>query len=450
MKLTAVILAAGLGKRMHSVLPKVLHSLAGKPLIHYSLLTAGALSTELPVVVVGSGADAVRTAVGEQARCVLQAEQLGTAHAVRMAESLLAGRTDLVLILNADMPLLSAETLGKLVHLQESNPGPLSLLTVEADEPRGFGRVLRNAAGQVLAIVEEDQATPQQLAIKELNVSVYCCQSGWLWDALRRVPLSPRGEYFLTDLVELAVSAGLEVRAMVVADPFEAMGINTRVHLAEAEALLRQRINTRWMLAGVTIVDPAATYIESGVTIGRDTVLWPNTSLRGTTTIGENCLIGPNTIIADSNVGSGCTILASVLEKAVVEDDVDMGPFAHLRKGAHLAHDVHMGNFGEVKNSYLGPGTKMGHFSYIGDAQIGEDVNIGAGTITCNFDGKNKLPTEIGAGAFIGSDTMLVAPVKIGEGAITAAGSVVTHDVEPHTVVKGVPARFFRKLEPCE
>jgi bifunctional UDP-N-acetylglucosamine pyrophosphorylase/glucosamine-1-phosphate N-acetyltransferase len=248
--------------------------------------------------------------------------------------------------------------------------------------------------------------------------------------------------------VGIAGADGLPVQVVTTEDPAEVIGINTRVHLAEATTLLRRRINQAWMLAGVTLIDPANTYIEPEVTIGQDTVIWPNTYLHGKTVIGQACTLGPNTMIHDTQIGNHCKVLASVLEKAVLGDDVDMGPFGHLRKGAHLAKGVHMGNFGEVKNSTLGPGTKMGHFSYIGDAQIGPNVNIGAGTITCNLgmDGK-KSPTEIGEGAFIGSDTMLVAPVKIGAGAATGSGSVVTKNVPPETLVVGVPARAIRKLE---
>jgi bifunctional UDP-N-acetylglucosamine pyrophosphorylase/glucosamine-1-phosphate N-acetyltransferase len=292
-----------------------------------------------------------------------------------------------------------------------------------------------------VAIQEEAQLQPGQEQVHEFNVGAYCFAADWLWPALARVPLSPKGEYYVTDLIALAAQDGQEVRGVPVEDPEEAEGINTRVHLARIEALLRRRVNERWMEAGVTMIDPATTYIEAGVTLGEDTILWPNTHLRGETRIGQGCEIGPGTLIRDSRIGDRCRVLASVLEGAELEDDVDMGPFGHLRSGAHLARGVHMGNFGEVKNSYLAPGTKMGHFSYIGDATIGENVNIGAGTITCNFDGEKKNPTEIGANAFIGSDTMLVAPVKVGEGAHTGAGAVVTHDVPPHTTVVGVPAR---------
>jgi len=302
----------------------------------------------------------------------------------------------------------------------------------------------------VQAIIEEAHATPEQLAIRELNAGVYCFRAEWLWQALERIPLSPKGEYYLTDTVGLAAEEGLPIEVSIVDDPAEALGINTRVHLAEAETHLRQRINRRWMLAGVTILDPATTYIEADVTIGADTVLYPNTHLRGNTTIGSHCRIGPNSILEDTRVGDHCLVLASVTEGAILEEGVSMGPYGHLRKGAHLGAGVHMGNFGEVKSSYLGPNTKMGHFSYIGDAQIGANVNIGAGTITCNFDGEHKHPTEIGDDVFIGSDTMLVAPLKIGDRARTGAGSVVTHDVPADTIVVGVPARPHRKHNPSE
>jgi len=447
MKITVVILAAGQGTRMHSNTPKVLHLLAGQPLIRYSLKAAAGVGTEMPVVVVGHGSEQVRQVVGEDARFVLQEPQLGTGHAVRATEFLLDGKTDLVLVISADMPLLSGATLRHMVSIQQDNPGPITMLTILSDDSHGFGRLIRAVDGSVCEIVEEAHATPEQLAIRELNVGAYCFKASWLWDALKRVPLSPKGEYYLTDTVGLAVADGLPVQAFALEDSAEALGINTRVHLAEAESILHQRINKKHMLAGVTLMDPNSIYIQADVTIGQDTVIWPNTYLRGATNIGEGCTIGPDTIIEDTQIGNACTILASVLEGARVEDHVGMGPFCHLRKGAHLAQDVHMGNFGEVKDSYLGPGTKMGHFSYIGNAHIESDVNIGAGTITCNFDGVNKNPTEIGAHAFIGSDTMLVAPVKIGEGAHTGAGSVVTHDVPPHDLVVGVPARHLRKTE---
>jgi bifunctional UDP-N-acetylglucosamine pyrophosphorylase/glucosamine-1-phosphate N-acetyltransferase len=445
-KVTAVLLAAGQGTRMKSDLQKILHPVCGRPMISYALDAACSASTEPPVVVIGNGGEALRQFLGDSARCAVQEPQLGTGHAVQQAAAMLRGKTDLVLVTYADMPLLRPETLAQLVETQKQARGPMTMLTVMTDDPRGFGRVVRGPDGSVLAIVEEAAATPEQLAIKELNVGAYCFSAEWLWGALERIPISRKGEYYLTEAVGLAVEAGLTVQALVSDDLAETIGINTRLHLAEAESAMRARINRAHMLAGVTIVDPATTYIEPGVSIGRDTVVWPNTYLQGKTEIGEGCVIGPNSILRDSKIERDCTVFASVVESAWLEERVDIGPFAHLRKGAHLCRGVHMGNFGEVKDSTLGPGTKVGHFSYIGNATIGPDVNIGAGTITCNYDGERKNPTEIGEGAFIGSDTMLVAPVKLGAGARTGAGAVVTKDVDPDTLVVGVPARPIKKI----
>jgi bifunctional UDP-N-acetylglucosamine pyrophosphorylase/glucosamine-1-phosphate N-acetyltransferase len=444
---TAVILAAGQGTRMVSHLPKVLHPLLGKPLIYYSVEVAQQVTGEKPVVVVGYGAEAVQNALGDRAHYVVQQPQLGTGHAMQQVEPILRGQSDLILVITADMPLLSVETLGNLVAASQSHSDPITMLSVFDEDARGFGRVVRGAQGEIRAIVEEAQATPEQLAIRELNPSIYCFRQEWLWEALAKIPVSRKGEYYLTEVVGIAVSDGIAIHSIRVADPVETIGINTRIHLAEAEAILRRRVNEAWMLAGVTVIDPLTTTIEPDVTIGKDTVIWPNCHLRGNTVVGENCEIGPNTIIQDSQVGNCCKIFTSVLDRAIMEDDVDVGPFANLRKGAYLCQGVHMGNFGEVKNSRLGPGTKMGHFSYIGDATIGSRTNIGAGTITCNYDGEKKNPTEIGSEVFVGSDTMLVAPVKVGEGAHTGAGAVVTKDIPPYTLAVGVPARVIRKLE---
>jgi len=446
MKLVPIVLAAGHGTRMRSKLPKMLHPLAGKPLVMHALDVVSSLGGEKPVVVVGHGEDAVRQAVGGAARFAVQEQQLGTGHAVLAAESLVAAEApELVLVTYADMPLIRPETLQRLVALQLANEGPMSMVTVVMPDPHGFGRVVRNPDGSVAAVVEEAVATPAQLAIRELNVSMFIFRSAWLWPALKRIKVSPKGEYYLTDIVAVAVEDGARVQAFCAEDPDEMVGINTRVHLAEAEAILRKRTNQRWMLAGVSIVDPATTYIGPEVTLGQDTVVWPNTYLRGKTTIGEDCSLGPDTIIEDSRIGNGCRVLASYIESSTLEDEVRMGPFCHLRPKAYLARGVKMGNFGEVKGSYLGPGVHMGHFSYIGDAEIGAHTNIGAGTITCNFDGVNKFKTEIGEEAFIGSDSMLVAPVKIGARARTGAGAVVTHDVPADTTVVGVPAKPFVK-----
>lgn len=447
MKVTAVLLAAGQGTRMKSDLPKVLHPLAGKPMLWHTLKALSQATTEKPVVIVGHGADQVMEFVGETADCILQEPQLGTGHAAMQAESVLKGRSDYVIVTYADMPLLRGEAFKKLVETQLRNRGPISMLSGIADDPRGFGRIARKEDGTVAAIIEEFVATPEQKAIKELNVGAYCFSADWLWEALHRIKLSPKGEYYLTDTIELAVKDGLPVQALVHDNLQETIGINTRVHLAEAEAVMRQRVNRELMLAGVSMIDPASTYIDAGVTIGRDTVVLPSTFIQGDTTIGEGCEIGPNSHIRNSRIGDRCQVFMSVMESAVLEDDVDIGPFARLRKGAHLMDHVHMGNFGEVKDSTLGPGVKMGHFSYIGNADIGANTNIGAGTITCNYDGKSKHPTEIGEDVFIGSDTMLVAPLKIGNRSRTGAGAVVTKDVPDDTLVVGMPARAIRKLE---
>ncbi|HAY85550.1 MAG TPA: UDP-N-acetylglucosamine diphosphorylase/glucosamine-1-phosphate N-acetyltransferase [Chloroflexi bacterium] len=448
MKTATILLAAGKGTRMRSDLLKVLHPLGGKPMLWHTIQAAFQASNQPPTLIIGFQGEKVKETFGDTVRYITQEEQLGTGHAVLQAKDQLKGQSDLVVVLLGDMPLLRAETIKRLMDKQMKNSGPISLMTVMAEDPRGFGRILRNQQGEVEAIIEEVDCTPEQLQINELNVSMYCFQAAWLWENLARIPVSAKGEYYLTDIIAIARQQGLSVQAEVIEDPQEAMGINTRIHLAEAETILRKRINQHWMLAGVTIIDPATTYIEADVSIGQDTILHPNTYLQGSTQIGAKCQIGPNSLIRDSILGDHCQVLSSVIEHARLEDHVDIGPFGHLRKGAHLADGVHMGNFGEVKNAYLAPGVKMGHFSYIGDATIGKNVNIGAGTITCNYDGKNKHHTTIEEGVFIGSDTMLVAPLKIGKGAQTGAGSVVTDDIPEKTLVAGVPARKLRNLDP--
>lgn len=443
----AVVLAAGMGTRMKSKRPKILHSLAGRPLIDHCITIAVRATGNTPIVVIGHGAEPVRAAIGDRAIFALQAEQLGTGHAVMQAEACAAGAKQIV-VTYGDMPLLRPETLRRLIELRERHGAAIAMLTLIADNPRGFGRVIRDAQGErVLAVVEEVACTPAQLAIRELNVGAYCFDGAWVWDALKRIRPNPhKGEYFLTDLIEIAVADGCQVRALTTEDRDECIGINTRVDLADAERALRRRINRQHMLNGVTITDPETTYIEEGVEIGADTVILPNTHLTGHTRIGSDCQIGPNSYIVESEIGDRVQIVQSMIEHARVEDDVHIGPFSHLRPGAHVGTGAHIGNFAEIKNSTLGAGSHMGHFSYLGDATVGEHVNIGAGTITCNFDGVQKNRTVIGDHAFIGSDTMLVAPVTVGERARTGAGAVVTKDVPDATLAVGVPARVIRKL----
>jgi bifunctional UDP-N-acetylglucosamine pyrophosphorylase/glucosamine-1-phosphate N-acetyltransferase len=447
-ELAVVVLAAGLGTRMKSSRPKVLHPLMGRPMIDYVLELAASLSPGKPVLVVGHGMELVREHLGEAVTYVEQAEQLGTGHAMLQAQPVLAGRCRQVVVCYGDVPLLREETIRRLVAAHNSpadGDSPITMLSVEMADPSGYGRILRDGDGRIVGIVEHAAATEEQKRIREINTGLYCFDAPWLWDHLPQLPLSAKGEYYLTDLVAMAIVEGRSVRGLLADDPDEVIGVDHRVRLAHAVAVIRRRINERLMLSGVTLVDPATTYIEAAVEIGPDTVVEPGTHIKGQTRIGSDCHIGPNTLIADSTIGSRCEISLSVVEGAVLEDEVDIGPFAHLRRGAHLAQGVHMGNFGEVKNSYLGPGCKMGHFSYLGDATLGANVNVGAGTITCNYDGWRKHSTTIGDGAFIGSDTMLVAPLKVGAGAITGAGSVVTHDVPPDSVVYGVPARVRKR-----
>lgn len=444
--LAGVVLAAGQSTRMKSAVSKILHPLGGQPLIAYSVAALTEATGAPPVLVVGPDSDDVRAALGDRARYAVQPRPLGTADAVRAANSALQGAATDILVTYADMPLLRVETLRALAEAQAANAGPMTLLSLLSPRRPDFGRVVRDPAGRILAVVEAAQATPAQLALTEVNVGAYCFNAYWLWDALPRLKASPKGEYYLTDLVAQAVAGGGPVASVVMHDEDEVIGINNRVQLAEAETALRRRINTHWMLAGVTLADPATTYIDAGVELQADTTILPNTHLEGRTTVAAGCVLGPNTIVRDTVIGAGCHVEASVLEGAHLAEDVHVGPFAHLRAGARLERGVHMGNFGEVKNSTLGPGVKMGHFSYIGDATLGPEVNVGAGAITCNFDGVKKNHTDIGEGAFIGSDTLLVAPVTVGAGARTGAGAVVTKSVPPDTLAVGMPARAIRKL----
>ncbi len=443
MKLATVVLAAGEGTRIRSRRSKLLHPLAGKPIARYALDIARQVGAEETVFVIGKDGDAIRRVLGDgDVRYAYQYERKGTGHAVMQARSLLEGRVDMVLVYYADMPLLRPETLRRLVDNQSLGRSVITLLTLISDDSMGFGRIIRGEDQSVVEIVEEKVCTPEQLAIKELNCGVYCFDADWLWSRIERIPLNPvKREYFLTDMVGIAVSEGRRVEAITVHDPQEMIGINNRIHLSRAEAVVRQRVNERLMLSGVTLQDPASTYIDADVQIGQDTVVMANTHIYGRTVIGQECVIGPNSIVRDSEIGDRCRVIASVVEEAVMEADCAVGPFGHLRPRARMRAGAYMGNFGELKNATLGPGARMGHFGYLGDTTVGAGANIGAGTVTCNYDGERKHRTIIGEKAFIGSGSMLVAPVTVGDGARTGAGSVVTHDVPPNTLVYGVPAR---------
>jgi bifunctional UDP-N-acetylglucosamine pyrophosphorylase/glucosamine-1-phosphate N-acetyltransferase len=440
-KVQCVILAAGQGTRMKSDMPKVLHQIVGKPMVQYAIDAARSLGSRQPIVVIGHGAEQVQRTIGDRVETVLQVPQLGTGHALLQARAKINPACETVLVLYGDTPFLSAETIQRLLDTHQATQAALSLITFTPHDPALYGRIVRDVDGRVVDIVEYKEATSEQRAIREVNSGIFCYQTSWLLAHLDQLqPRAGHGEYYLTDLVSLAAAEHAPTATCSCAEA-EVLGINDRVQLAAAERLMRETINTRLMLSGVTLIDPATTYVEASVSIGPDTIIYPGSHLTGTTIIGRECAIGPNTIVENSAIGNRVEIVASLIQGATIEDDVDIGPFSHLRQGAYLCAGVHIGNFAEVKDSTLGPGTKQGHFSYLGNATIGANVNIGAGTITCNYDGKHKHPTTIGDNTFIGSDTMLVAPVNIGHDARTGAGAVVTHDVADNELVYGVPAR---------
>ena len=439
MSWTAVILAAGQGTRMRSSLPKVAHPLCGWPVLRHVVEAARAAGVDDCVVVVGPESDAVRDAAGAGVRFAVQAEPLGTGDAVRSARDT-AGAASHILIMNGDVPLVQKETLRQLMAAIEDADTPMALLTARVPV-EAYG-IVEMAGDRVVRIVETKENEIDRSEAHYINSGQYAVRAAWLWPRLEGIEPAPSGERYLTALAAAASAEGTPARAVTAADPDEVRGINDRAQLAEAEAVMRRRINRGHLLAGVTIIDPQTTYIEAGVTIGEDTVIEPGTFLRGDTSIGAACAIGPASDIRDSRIGERCEVRRSVIEESTLEDGVDVGPFSHVRPESYICEGVHLGNYAEVKGSRLGAGTKMGHFSYLGNAEVGEGVNIGAGTITANFDGKNKHRTVIGDGAFIGTDTMLVAPVTIGAGARTAAGSVVTKDVPPGALAVGAPARI--------
>jgi bifunctional UDP-N-acetylglucosamine pyrophosphorylase/glucosamine-1-phosphate N-acetyltransferase len=448
-RLAAVVLAAGMGKRMRSKLPKVLHRIAGVPLVEHVVRAVAPLAPARTVLVVGHGGEQVQAVMGSGYEYVTQAQQLGTGHAVLQARAAVAGQADTVLVLYGDSPLLRSTTLADLVRLHHSRPGVrATILTCIAEDPTGYGRIIRDANGEVLDIIDERVATPEQRALKETNSGIYCFDSAWLWPRLAELPVHPgAGEYYLTDMIAVAIREQPgSVQTFQVSGMEEVAGINNRVQLAEADLVIRNRIRTRWMLEGVTMIDPATTYIDVDVTLGQDTILYPGCYLQGQTRVGADCRLGPQARLVDAVVGDGCVVGTSLLEDCVVEDGVDIGSFNHLRPGAYLSTGVHLGNFAEVKNSRLGRNVSQGHFSYIGDAEVGDNTNIGAGTITANFNNGVKNRTQIGPNVFIGSDSVLIAPVEVGAGAQTGAGAVVNKDVPPGALVVGVPARVIRWL----
>jgi bifunctional UDP-N-acetylglucosamine pyrophosphorylase/glucosamine-1-phosphate N-acetyltransferase len=444
----AVVLAAGQGTRMRSQHPKVLHPLAGKTLIARVLELIQGAGAQHVVVVLGHQVDEVRRALPESIDVVVQSPQLGTGHAVQVAaprvQELGAAR---VLVHLGDEALIRRASLRRLVEFKVGDQAPVALLTARVADPHGYGRVIRRDDGRVERMVEELDATPDERAINEIWSGTMLVHAAWLWANLDRLPLSPKGEYYLPDLVNLARGQGLAIHATLTEDEEEVLGVNDRAQLAQANAVVRQRKISELLQSGVSIVDPATTYIEPEVEVEPDTTILPGCHLRGRTRIARDCEIGPNSYVIDTEIGAGSRVWYSVLEGARVGQRVEIGPFSHLRPGAVIEDEVTLGNYAEVKASRVGAGTQMHHFSYVGDADIGARVNIGAGTITVNYNAetRQKSRTVVGDDAAVSSDTMLVAPVEMGDGAMTGAGTVVTHDIPAGEVWVGVPARPRRR-----
>ncbi len=449
---SAVVLAAGEGTRMRSTTPKVLHPLCGRPMLLHVLDALERLPLQKIVVVVGHAAEHVTKTLQEQlvgdvpVEFVEQDTQRGTGDAASVALSAFADDPDLeddLIVVAGDVPLLRAETLARLATEHRHADAAASLLTAQVADPTGYGRIVRDAQGRVDRIVEQSEGTPEELEIDEVNPSIYCFRRGLLAPALRRLsPENAQGEYYLTDVVAVLRQAGHLVLGVEADDATDAFGVNDRAQLAEAEAELRHRINTRWMRDGVGMTDPSRTYVDTGVVLAPDVLLLPGTMLSGRTVVGAGSVIGPDCQLVDTVVGEGAVVRQTVARESEIGEGATVGPFVSLRPGTRLAAGAHVGTFVEIKNSEIGEGAKVPHLSYVGDAEIGPRANIGAGNITANYDGTQKHRTVVGADARTGSNTVLVAPVTVGDGAYTGAGSVVNRDVPPGAMAKGVPAKI--------
>ncbi len=430
MSLAAVILAAGKGTRMKSSKPKVLHEICGVAMVDYVLDAAYAAGADKVVVVAGFGYEQVLEQAGKRAEVVLQAEQLGTAHALLQAKPILQDFSGDILVLCGDTPLIQAATLKQLVAAHQKYQTEATVLTAHLEIPFGYGRIIRDGFNNFIRIVEQKDATEEEASINEINTGMYCFAAENLFDKLGQLQAdNAQGEYYLTDIMELYRKAGQKIQALPAASREEILGVNDRIQLAKAEVLMRHRLIEGFMLNGVTILDPNSTYINKNVIIGRDTIIYPNTFVYDGSMIGENCIVGPNVQLFGAKLGQGVKIRNALVEDSVIGDRCTVGPFSYIRPGCVLAEGVKIGDFVELKKTSVAQGSKVPHLSYVGDTEIGRNVNIGAGTITCNYDGKNKWPTIIEDGAFIGSNSNLVAPVRIGAGAVTGAGSTITRDV---------------------
>ncbi len=425
-----IVLAAGQGKRMKSKLYKVLHPVCGKPMVGHVVDTLEHIHTQRTVVITGHGAEAVEAYLQGRAEFALQAQQLGTGHAVMQAKALLGKEEGATIVICGDTPLVTADSLQAMLDLHHQSGAAATVMTAKLDQPHGYGRIVRDESGAVIKIVEQKDCTPEEAQIQEINAGTYCFDNQLLFQSLKQVTNhNAQNEYYLPDVIDILKSGQHVIEAYCAADPNETVGVNDRVALAEAERLMRLRINEMHMRNGVTLIDPAQTYIGPDVEIGADTVIYPGTHLLGKTVIGEQCEIGPNAQLQDMIVGNETKIVQSVLDSSKVGDHTAIGPFAYIRPGSSIGSEVKIGDFVEIKNASLDDGTKVSHLSYVGDAKVGKHVNIGCGAITVNYDGFNKHLTEIEDDAFIGSNVNLVAPVKVGKGAYVVAGSTITQQV---------------------
>jgi len=434
----AIILAAGKGTRMKSDLPKVLHKVAGISMLEHVFRSVGAIQPEKTVTVVGHKAELVEQVLAGQTEFVTQSEQLGTGHAVMMTEPILEGLSGHTLVIAGDTPLITGESLKNLIDFHINHKNVATILTAETDNPFGYGRIVRNDNAEVLRIVEQKDATDFEKQIKEINTGTYIFDNERLFEALKNINTNnAQGEYYITDVIGIFREAGEKVGAYTLKDFDESLGVNDRVALATAESVMRRRINQAHMVNGVTFQNPNATYIDVDVEIEPDVVIEANVTLKGQTKIGAESVLTNGTYIVDSTIGAKTVITNSMIEHSVVEEGVTVGPFAHVRPDSTLKKDVHIGNFVEVKGSTIGENTKAGHLTYIGNAEVGSDVNFGAGTITVNYDGQHKFKTQIANNVFIGSNSTLIAPLEIGANALKAAGSTITDDVPADSVAIG-------------